>query len=90
MLQFEPYRRPTSPAYTAAPTHNKTRLLSRHIIAGHFSTQVTMSTAQLVRPVSPDNDQGPALERKELVGPQITVNKQPPVVGAGVSGSTKD
>jgi hypothetical protein len=63
------------------------RLAALENIAGHFSMQVTMSTAQVVRPASPDNDQGPALERRVLVGQQIAVNNQPPVTGAGVSGS---
>ncbi|MDB5771867.1 MAG: hypothetical protein JWM42_2241 [Burkholderia sp.] len=53
---------------------------------GHFSMKVTMSTAKLERPAASNSEEGP-LARRDLVGPSITVNSQPAVVGAGLSGN---
>lgn len=63
------------------------KLASLENMAGHFNMNVTLSTAQLVRPAAPANDWEPAVERRDLVGQSITVNDQPVVTGGGVSGS---
>jgi hypothetical protein len=44
---------------------------------------VTLSAAQMVRPANT----GAALEERALVGKAITVNTQPAVTGAGISGN---
>lgn len=48
---------------------------------GQFSMQVTLSPVQIVRPA------GTGVEYKDLVGQPITVNGQPTVTGAGISGN---
>lgn len=63
------------------------RLAALENMAGHFSMQVTISAADLVRPASPESNESPAVERKELVGQAITVDNQPPVTGGGVIGN---
>lgn len=63
------------------------RLAALENIAGYFSMQVTMSPAQIVRPAEAATSGTPALTRKELIGQPITVNAQPPVSGAGISGN---
>lgn len=63
------------------------RLAALENIAGHFSMQVTMSPAQMVRPAAEATGESPALPRRDLVGQQITVNNQAPVSGAGISGN---
>jgi hypothetical protein len=52
---------------------------------GDFSLGITMSSAKLIRPASPNYELGP-LERKDMTGPQISVNNQPAVTGGGLSG----
>lgn len=63
------------------------RLAALENIAGYFSMRVTLSPAQIVRPAESATSETPALERRELVGQPITVNDQPPVTGAGISGN---
>lgn len=55
-------------------------------MAGHFAMNVTMSFAQLDRP-SEVPAEGAARTQRNLVGQPITVNDQPTVNGAGISGN---
>jgi hypothetical protein len=61
------------------------RLTALENMVGDFSLGITMSSAKLIRPASPNYEPGP-LERKDMTGPQITVNNQPAVTGGGLSG----
>ncbi|HZW13428.1 MAG TPA: hypothetical protein VFF81_09590 [Noviherbaspirillum sp.] len=57
-------------------------------IAGHFTMNVTLSHVEkIVRPAAAATPEFPAVTAKDLVGQSITVNSQPPVTGAGISGS---
>lgn len=71
----------------AAFSQAGTKLAVLENIAGYFSMNITLSTAQLVRPAQPEVDGEPALERKDLVGEPITVTGQPTVNGGGVKGN---
>lgn len=62
------------------------QLAALNNMAGHFSMDVTMSFAQLVRP-SGSADNGTTLPERTLVGKSVTVNNQPTVNGAGISGN---
>lgn len=64
-----------------------TRLAALEDIAGHFTLNLTMSLADLVRPEEPANAGNPALERRDLVGQAITVAQQEAVAGGGISGN---
>jgi hypothetical protein len=61
------------------------RLTALENMVGDFSLGITMSSAKLIRPASPNYERGP-LEREDMTGPQITVNNQPAVTGGGLSG----
>lgn len=64
------------------------RLAALENIAGHFAMNLTMSSvSSLLRPAAAATSEFPAVGRKELVGETITVNNQPPVSGAGISGN---
>jgi hypothetical protein len=63
------------------------KLTALENIAGHFSMNVTLSSVKIVRPAAAETFEGLVLERKDLIGKAITVNNQPPVSGAGVSGN---
>jgi hypothetical protein len=63
------------------------RLTALENIAGQFAAQVTISSAQIIRPSAAATEESPVLERKELVGQAITVGSQPAVRGAGISGN---
>lgn len=62
------------------------RLAALENIAGYFATQVTLSTAPILRPAG-QSDAGTAIPAKALIGESITVNTQAPVTGAGISGN---
>jgi hypothetical protein len=62
-----------------------TQLAALENINGDFTLGVTMSSAKLIRPASPNYDAGP-LERRDMTGPQITVNNQQAITGGGLSG----
>lgn len=62
------------------------QLAALNNMAGHFSMNVTMSFAQLLRPSS-EADNGTIRPERNLVGQSITVNDQPAVNGAGISGN---
>jgi hypothetical protein len=57
-------------------------------MVGDFSLGITMSSARLIRPASPNYERGP-LARKDMIGPQITVNNQPAVTGGGLTGRAR-
>jgi hypothetical protein len=61
------------------------RLTALENMVGDFSLGFTMSSAKLIRPAAPNYEHGP-LERKDMAGPQITVDNQPAVTGAGLTG----
>lgn len=63
------------------------RLIALEEIRGQFTMHVTLSTAKIVRPAEAATDITPALEEMELIGEAITVNNQPAVTGAGISGN---
>lgn len=59
------------------------RLRALHEIAGQFATNITLSSAQILRPASADG----RLPEKQLVGAEITVSDQPAVRGGGLIGN---
>ncbi|GAB3549985.1 hypothetical protein GCM10027343_32480 [Noviherbaspirillum agri] len=64
------------------------RLAALQNIAGHFTMHVTLShVGTIVRPAAAATSEFPAVPAKDLIGETITVNTQPPVSGAGISGS---
>jgi hypothetical protein len=64
------------------------KLAALNNIAGHFSMQVTLSSVdKILRPAAAATSEFPAVPQKDLIGQTITVNTQPPVSGAGISGS---
>ncbi|GAB3552782.1 hypothetical protein GCM10027343_38790 [Noviherbaspirillum agri] len=63
------------------------KLAALENIRGHFATQVTMSVARIVRPAEGATEMTPELEERVLIGEPITVNTQPAVTGAGISGN---
>lgn len=64
------------------------RLAALQNIAGHFSMHVTLTAVEkMVRPAAAATSEFPAVPAKDLIGESITVDTQPPVTGAGISGS---
>lgn len=63
------------------------KLVALENITGHFAAHLTVSAAELIRPAADATADSPALDRKILIGREITVNEQPPVNGAGISGN---
>lgn len=59
------------------------RLAGLELLSGYFSMDLTLSAATIVRPA---NSEG--LTERVLAGKPITVNGQPAVEGAGISGTT--
>lgn len=65
------------------------KLAALENISGHFSMNVTLSSVdRLLRlPAGAGASRFPPVTEKELNGQTVTVNDQPPVSGAGISGS---
>lgn len=59
------------------------RLRALHNISGQFATNITVSSARILRPASADN----TVPEKQLVGAEIVVNDQPAVRGGGLIGN---
>lgn len=70
--------------FEKAFSQSDTSLQALHNIRGHFDMHLTMSGADLMLPAC-INSSGSA-PRRNLVGREIRVNDQPPVVGGGLSG----
>lgn len=71
----------------AAFSQAGTRFASLENIAGHFTINMTMSVARLIRPAADANIWDAAVERRDLAGQAITVNDRPAVTGGGISGN---
>lgn len=63
------------------------KLAALENIRGHFATKITLSVADIVRPAETATEMTPAVPERVLAGEAITVNTQPAVTGAGVSGN---